>query len=591
MIMTGQHFNTKKCKKSGLLDAVVPKGQSIVDEACKFVLSKGGKTRPISKMTAPMANKIMAKAGGLDMALLQSDKAMKGMIAPEAICRCVAAAVSLNGETFKEGCELELNEFLGLVMSKESAGLRNVFFSERAATKVKGAPKDVKPAKLNKVGVVGAGLMGGGIAMCFIKKGVQVVLKDAKKEWLDGGMATIKKNYDITVAKKKMTREKADKEFGLIKPTLDYKDFADVDMVIEAVPEIMSLKKEVFTELGKVLKKDAILCTNTSGLDIDEIATAFPDPTRVMGAHFFSPANVMQLLENVRTAKASMHTIVSAMAMGKLIGKKAILVGNCDGFIGNRMLGPYGAEAQKMIMEGAGIEQVDDCIGPRGFGVAMGPISMADMVGLDLFWKARKAKGDPKAETKVSMGPFDLGDWLCESGMFGQKASKGMFLYDAKTRKKKGVNEECVKKVDELRAKFGYKPRAIKDEEIVERMMYSLVNEGFKILDEGFAQRPSDIDIAYIYGYGHPPVRGGPMHWADNWLGLDEVLEKLKKWDAHAKQQKASNPNYWYHDYFVPSKLLEESESTTMIRIINIFAKFQYQFSATKNTVSAKVLS
>jgi len=191
----------------------------------------------------------------------------------------------------------------------------------------------------------------------------------------------------------------------------------------------------------------------------------------------------------------------------------------------------------------------------------MGPISMGDMVGLDLFYKARMATGNPKHETKVSMGPFDLGDWLCENGMFGQKAAKGMFLYDAKTRKKKGVNEECVKKVDVLRAKFGYKPREIKDEEIIERMMYSLVNEGFKILEEGFAQRPSDIDIAYIYGYGHPPVRGGPMHWADNWLGLDEVLEKLKKYDAHAKQMKASNPNYWYHDYFVPSKLLEECVS------------------------------
>lgn len=330
----------------------------------------------------------------------------------------------------------------------------------------------------------------------------------------------------------------------------------------------MSLKKEVFTELGKVLPSHCIVCTNTSGLDIDEIATAFPDPTRVMGAHFFSPANVMQLLENVRTAKASMNTIVSTMNMGKLIGKKAILVGNCDGFIGNRMLGPYGAEAQKMLMEGAAIDFIDETIGPKGFGVAMGPISMADMVGLDLFWKARKAKGNPKAETKVSMGPFDLGDWLCENGMTGQKAAKGMFTYDAKTRKKIDVNPDAAKKIEELRSKFGYKARAIKDEEVIERMMYSLVNEGFKILEEGFAQRPSDIDIAYIYGYGHPPVKGGPMHWADNWITLPVLLEKLKQYDAHAKQMKASNPNYWYHDYFVPSKLLETcvAENTTLVK-------------------------
>jgi len=346
---------------------------------------------------------------------------------------------------------------------------------------------------------------------------------------------------------------------GLITPTVEYKDLSDVDMIIEAVPEIMDLKKQVFADLGKVLKKDCLVCTNTSGLDIDEIATAYPFPEKVMGTHFFSPANVMQLLENVRTKRADAQTLVTCMQMGKLIGKKAVLAGNCDGFIGNRMMGAYGTEAKKLLEEGADAEFVDQCI--YDFGMPMGPLTLADLVGLELFWKQRKARGDMGFENKISMRPYELGDWLCDQGRFGQKTGRGMFLYDSKTRKKLGLDPEVVAKAEEIRVKKGFTKRTdITEQEVVERIMYPLINEGFKILEEDMAQRPSDIDIVYAFGYGFPAWKGGPMHYADNGIkgGLAKLHERLAFYDAEAKRKAKENPNYIYHDYFVPSKLLVE---------------------------------
>jgi len=330
-------------------------------------------------------------------------------------------------------------------------------------------------------------------------------------------------------------------------------------MIIEAVPEIMDLKKQVFADLAKVLRKDCMVCTNTSGLDIDEIATTYPYPEKVMGTHFFSPANVMLLLENVRTKKADAQTLVTCMQMGKLIGKKAVLAGNCDGFIGNRMMGAYATESKKLVEDGAALEFVDDCI--ANFGMPMGPLTLSDLVGQELFYKQRKARGDMAFENKISMRPYELGDWLCDQGRFGQKTGRGMFLYDAKTRKKLGLDPEVVKKSDEIIAKKGFKKRTdITEQEVIERAMYPLINEGFRILEEGFAQRPSDIDIVYAFGYGFPPYRGGPMHWADNGIegGLAKLHERLVFYDTAAKRKAAENPNFIYHDYFVPSKLLIE---------------------------------
>jgi len=277
-----------------------------------------------------------------------------------------------------------------------------------------------------------------------------------------------------------------------------------------------------------------------------------------LGTHFFSPANVMQLLENVRTKKADATTLVTCMQMGKLIGKKAVLAGNCDGFIGNRMMGSYGTEAKKLVEDGAGLEFVDECI--SNFGMPMGPLTLADLVGLELFWKQRKARGDMSYENKISMRPYELGDWLCDQGRFGQKTGRGMYLYDAKTRKKLGLDPEVQKMSDEIIAKKGFKKRTdISEAEVVERILFPLVNEGFKILEEGYAQRPSDIDIVYAFGYGFPVYRGGPMHWADNIKGgLAKLHERLVFYDAESKRKAKENSNFIYHDYFVPSKLLVE---------------------------------
>merc|ERR1719277_2496122 len=404
------------------------------------------------------------------------------MIAPHSIIRCVKAALLGNKKdysSFMEGVNTEMMEFGRLVMSKESLSLRNLFFAERAALKVKGAPADVKPAPIKKVGIIGAGLMGGGICMCFIEKGIPCVLKDAKQEWLDAGMKTIEQNYKITVSKGRMKEDRKNQLMSLITPTIEYKDLADVDIVIEAVPEIMDLKKQVFTELAKVLKRDCMVCTNTSGLDIDEIATAYPYPEKVMGTHFFSPANVMQLPENVRTKKADAQTLVTCMQMGKLIGKKAVLAGNCDGFIGNRMMGPYATEAKKLGEDGVDLEFLDACI--YNFGMPMGPISLSDLVGQELFYKQRKARGDMAFENKISMRPYELGDWLCDQGRFGQKTGRGMFLYDSKTRKKLGLDPEVAAKAEAIRVKKGFTKRSDITEQEVERIMYPLINEGFKI--------------------------------------------------------------------------------------------------------------
>jgi len=553
MLLTGAPIKADKALKAGVVDAIA-KGD-VVEEAAKMALSKP--PAPISKRPVIAANRFKAVGGALDMALNQASQQAKGMIAPEAIINCVRAACS--GKSFQEGLKVEGREFTRLLFSVQSAAMRHLFFAERLAAKVPGLK--ASPAPMKKVGIVGAGLMGGGIAICFVQKGIPVVLKDAKQEWLDAGMKNILAVWGGQVKRGRMTEEKAKGLAALIKPSLDYADFADCDIIVEAVPEIMDLKKEVFQALDKHTKPDALICTNTSGLNIDDIAATLKDPSRCMGTHFFSPANVMPLLENVRTAKATDKTIATCMAMGKLISKKAVLVGNCDGFVGNRMVAPYASEAKQLVEDGATIEAVDKAA--ENFGMAMGPMSLGDLVGQELFWKQRKAAGDMLKQTKTYMGPYELVDWLCENGRFGQKtpdpkigaSGRGIFIHKGRD---KLVDPEVVAKIEEIRKTKGVKARTVTDEEIVERLFFPLINEGFRILEEGYATRSSDIDIVYLFGYGFPPAKGGPMFYAENYVGLPKLLERLKVYAAEAKQRYTTNKHYLPVDYFEPSKLLIE---------------------------------
>mmetsp|Transcript_130660 Transcript_130660/g.419027 ORF Transcript_130660/g.419027 Transcript_130660/m.419027 type:complete len:748 (-) Transcript_130660:231-2474(-) len=551
MLLTGAPQTMDKAMKAGIVDAIAK--ADVVEEAAQLALSKT--PAPVSKRPVSQATRFKALGGGLDMALNQATNQAKGMIAPEAIINCVRAACGTG--SFQEGVAVEGKEFGKLLFSVQSKAMRHVFFSQRMAGKIAGVK--APPAPIKKVGILGAGLMGGGIAVCFVQKGVPVVLKDAKQEWLDAGMKNIVAIWTGQVKRGRLSEQKAKDYIALIKPTLKFEDFADCDLIIEAVPEIMSLKKEVFLELDKHTKPGTLICTNTSGLNIDEIASTLKDPSRCMGTHFFSPANVMQLLENVRTAKASEQTIATCMAMGKLLSKQTVLVGNCDGFVGNRMIAPYASEAKQVIEEGATIEQVERVA--EEFGMAMGPMSLGDLVGQELFWKQRKAAGDMNKQTKTYMGPYELVDWLCENNRFGQKTpdpkigatGRGIFIHKGRD---KMVDPEVVAKIAEIRQAKGHKARQVTDEEIVERLFFPLINEGFRILEEGFAQRSSDVDIVYIFGYGFPPAKGGPMFFAENYVGLPKVLERLKVYAAEAKERYTTNKHYLPVDYFEPSQLL-----------------------------------
>jgi 3-hydroxyacyl-CoA dehydrogenase len=555
MLMSGMPIGVDKAKKVGLIDEIVPKGKDVVDAGAKVALS-----RPIRKVSAipfKTVDKIKFVGGAVDTALVQIEKLRRGSPAPEAIAKSVRAAFTAS--SFQEGVKVELGEFIKLVQSIESSALRHLFFSERLAARIEDMPKPTsKNFAIKKVGIVGAGFMGGGIAMCFANKGIPVALLDAKQEWLSTGLNLIKKNYMSSVAKRKMAEEEALKRIDLIQGTLDYASFKDCDIIIEAVFEDMKLKKQIFTQIDAVAKPGALLCTNTSGLDINEIAASTKRPESVVGTHFFSPAHVMKLLEVVKTKYSSADAIHACMQMGKKIGKVSVLVGNCDGFVGNRMMGPYGAETRQLIEEGADPVAIDKAI--YDFGMAMGPVSLGDMVAHDLFWRMRKNIGDMKFETKVAIGPHDLTDWLCENGRFGQKAGKGFFNY----KNGKSVDKEVYAAIEAISAKKGMKRRQITEQEIVERCIYPLINEGFKILEEGMAQRPSDVDIVYIYGYGFPPVKGGPMFFADKYVTLPKLLQVLTKYDKLTADRAKANPNYPYHDYFKPSKLLVECVEKNM---------------------------
>ena len=444
-------------------------------------------------------------------------KRARGQLAPQKIVDCVEAAARM---PFNEGLDVERKLFFECMQSPQSAALRHLFFAERQAAKIDGLPKDTPQRSIDSVGIIGGGTMGGGIAMSFANAGIPVTLIEISDDALARGLSIVEKNYAASVKRGKLSEDKAGKCRALISGSTDYASLADVDLVIEAVFEDPELKKTIFAKLDEACKPGAILATNTSYQDVNAIAAATKRPQDVIGLHFFSPANIMKLLEVVRGEKTADDVLATCMALAKKIRKVPVMSGVCYGFIGNRMLQPYFREAQLCLIEGATPEQVDNAM--EAWGMAMGPIRVADLAGIDVGYKARQAlpeseRGDPRASR--------VADVLAEMGRLGQKTGAGFYQYDAATRKH-ASDPEVLEIIEREAAALGVERRELSDDEIVDRLIYALVNEGMRIVEEGIAQRPGDIDVVYIYGYGFPAWRGGPMHYADA-VGLKQVLARV----------------------------------------------------------------
>ena len=442
----------------------------------------------------------------------------RGFDAPENNIRAIQAAVE---KPYAEGVLEERRLFLELMSGTQARAQQYFFFAERKASKIDGVPEGTRPREINKVGVIGAGTMGGGISMNFLSAGIPVTIVEMQQEALDRGTGVMLKNYQATASKGKMTQEQVGQAMGLLTPTLKLEDLADCDLIIEAVFENMEVKKDIFGRLDQIAKPGAILASNTSYLNIDEIAATTSRPQDVVGLHFFSPANVMKLLEVVRGAKTAPDVLVTAMQLAKKIRKVAVVAGVCYGFIGNRMLIPRQVEATKLLLEGATPAQIDKV--HVDFGMPMGPFQMADLAGVDIGWHR-----DP---TRIE----NIRDALCAVDRWGQKKGAGFYDYDEKRRPSPSPKVQEI--IDEFRAKAGVQPREISDQEIIERTLYTMVNEGALILEGGFAQRASDIDVVWVYGYGWPVYRGGPMLWADT-EGLTKIVEGLRN------QQERLGPDF-----------------------------------------------
>ncbi len=436
-------------------------------------------------------------------------KKFRGFDAPAANIACVEAATRL---PFDEGLAFERQEFTKLMFGAQSAAQRHIFFAERQAAKIDGLPEGTAPRPVKKVGVIGAGTMGGGISMNFLSAGIPVTIVEMKTEALDRGVATVRKNYEASAAKGRLKPEQVEAAMAALTPTLALEDLADCDLIIEAVYEDMGVKKEIFGKVDKICKPGAILASNTSYLDIDEIAASTSRPQDVLGMHFFSPANVMKLLEVVRGEKTAPDALMTAMGLAKTIGKVAVVAGVCHGFIGNRMLMPRQVEAMKLLMEGATPQQVDKV--HVDFGMPMGPFQMSDLAGVDIGWHR-----DP---TRIE----NVRDALAAVGRWGQKTGKGFYDYDEKRNPSPSPETQAI--IDDFAAKSNLPKREISDEEIIERTLYPMVNEGYLILEEGKAQRASDIDVVWIYGYGWPVYRGGPMFWG-SLEGEKKIVAGLEK--------------------------------------------------------------
>jgi 3-hydroxyacyl-CoA dehydrogenase len=504
MTATGNPISAKRAAEAGLVDRIVGEG-SLEADAIAFA-KEIASARPVPRASE---RTVEADAAVVEAFTKENARKFRGFDAPAANIACVVKATEV---PFEEGIQFERQEFMKLMMGVQSAAQRHIFFAERQAAKIDDVPADIALRPIKKVGVIGAGTMGGGISMNFLSAGIPVTIVEMQAEALERGTGVMRKNYEASAAKGRMKPEQVEAAMGALTPTLDLQALADCDLIIEAVYESMDVKKEIFGKLDGICKPGAILASNTSYLDIDEIAASTSRPQDVVGMHFFSPANVMKLLEVVRGAKTAPDVLATVMALAKKIGKVAVVAGVTYGFIGNRMLMPRQVEANKLLMEGATPEQIDRV--HVAFGMPMGPFQMSDLAGVDIGWHR-----DP---TRIE----NIRDALAAEGRWGQKKQAGFYDYDEK--RNPSPSPRVAEIIEDFRSKEGSTVREVSDEEIVERTLYTMVNEGALILEEGKAQRASDIDVVWIYGYGWPVYRGGPMFWAHS-EGLPKIVAGLEK--------------------------------------------------------------
>jgi 3-hydroxyacyl-CoA dehydrogenase len=513
MCATGNPIGAKQAYEAGLVDRIV-EGE-LLAHAVAFA-EEVREVRPFSKSSERTDRVENVDAGVFDEFRKANARKFKGFEAPEANIRAVQVA---SQKPYSEGVIEERKLFMELMSGTQAKAQQYFFFAERKAAKIDDIPEDTKPREIRRVGVIGAGTMGGGISMNFLTAGIPVTIVEMGQEALDRGTGLMRKNYEASAAKGRFTSEQVEKAMGLLSPTLDFEALADCDLIIEAVYENMDVKKEVFAKLDRIAKRGAILASNTSYLNVNEIAASTSRPQDVLGMHFFSPANVMKLLEVVRGAKTAPDVLLTAMQLGKRIRKVPVVAGVCHGFIGNRMLMPRQIEATKLLLEGATPEQVDKV--HVEFGMPMGPFQMADLAGVDIGWHR-----DPN---RIE----NLRDALCAIERWGQKKGAGFYDYDEKRRPSPSPVVQQI--IEKFAADNGFERRNISDQEIVERTIYPMVNEGAKILEEGMAQRASDIDVVWVYGYGWPVYKGGPMYWADNIEGLTKIVAGLKQQEERMK--------------------------------------------------------
>ncbi|MCB2036681.1 MAG: 3-hydroxyacyl-CoA dehydrogenase NAD-binding domain-containing protein [Burkholderiaceae bacterium] len=550
MIVSGEPVNSELLAQlpgQKLFDQLSKSPESLLDEAVALARQVAAKHADGSPL--PLVRNLPCKHKDGDAYFQFARNMVKGMAKNfPAPLKCVDAVENATRMKFDDALAKEREIFINLMQTPECKALRHIFAAERAASKIPDVGPEVKPRDIQKVAVIGAGTMGGGIAMNFLNAGIPVTILETKQEALDRGLATIRKNYEAQVKKGKLKQDKYEQRMALLTSTLSYDDIKDADMVIEAVFEELGVKETVFKKLDEVMKPGAILASNTSTLDVDKIAAFTKRPQDVVGMHFFSPANVMKLLEVVRGAKTAKDVLATVMVIAKKIRKTAVVSGVCDGFIGNRMIEQYSRQAGFLIEEGATPQQVDKAV--EKFGFAMGPFRMGDLAGNDIGWAIRKRRYVEKPDMKYSK----TADLLCELGRFGQKTGAGW--YDYQPGKRDAIPSKLVEDmVEKHRKDIGITPRKISDQEIVERLVYSLVNEAARILEDGIASKASDIDMVYLTGYGFPIWRGGPMKYADQ-VGLFNVAEAMKRFARNPHD----DPKFWQPAALI-QKLVAEGKS------------------------------
>lgn len=520
IIVSGDPLPATQAAKAGVIDKII-EGE-LLEGAVAYARELIGRNAPLRKIRDAKVVTSTLAPGFFDAARKRIGKEKRNLFAPQRIVDALEAAATL---PFEQGMARERELFRQCSQNSQSKALQHVFFAERKAASVPNLDKNVAKRDIKSVAVIGAGTMGGGIAMNFLNAGIPVTLLEMKQEPLDRGVGVIHKNYENTASKGKLTLQQVEQRMSLLKPTLSYDDLREADLIIEAVFETMAIKKEVFARLDNTAKQGAILASNTSYLSIDEIAAATSRPADVVGMHFFSPANVMRLLEIVRGAKTAQDVLLTVVDIAKRINKVGVVCGNRDGFIGNRMLGGYAYQASLMLLEGAMPEQVDAAL--RGFGMPMGVLQMSDLAGLDVGYKSRKDRDPASFDGRVTRSA----DLLVEMGRLGQKTQAGYYDYAPgdRTPRPSPVVAGIIEKVSK---EYGIARRKFTDQEIVERCFLALTNVGCDVLSEGVASRSSDIDIVYLYGYGFPAYRGGPMFWAEHEIGLKAALEKLQAYST-----------------------------------------------------------